>query len=330
MRLIKTVTMAAVFAALLSSAAGELKPDVLATYYGFGEIEIIKLDWGIKALRTADFNGEGRVDMAVVNNRKARIELLIQKEQIGPGETAVTVDPNDIDINAITPPTRFEKQSVAVSQKIHSFVCGDLNSDKMMDLAFYGEPKGLYVILQKGAESKPKKKKTLSWQTRKKIKIKDGLVRARALVCADLNNDGADDLVLAGRDVVYIVLQKKDGSLAEPVKYPTTGGVVRAIEVGDLNGDNINDLTIITNDDEKPIHVRFGLKTGELGPEMRFFIEAPRALELYNIDQTNGDEILIVDRSQRLGCYKLVDTKQKDADWPVYFYPLGSNRFGNL
>ncbi len=325
MRLTKTIIAVVILSTILSSTGAEsVDPNNLAAYYGFDEYEIIKLDWGIKGLRVADFNGDGRSDIAVVNDRKARIELLIQKESIGPGETPVAVDPNDIDINIINPPTRFRKEFVAVSQKVYSFVCGDLNSDKMTDLAFYGEPKGLYVILQKTSKAEAGKPRTLSWQTRKKMKIDDGLTISSALVCADLNNDGADDLALAGRDGVYIILQKEDGSLAEPVKYPTTA-MTFGVEVGDLNGDKIKDLILITNDSEKPIHVRFGLAMGQLGPEVRFFIERPLALELCNIDAGGGDEILTVDAiSKRLTCYKLASEKETDGDWPILFYPLTS------
>jgi len=190
-------------------SAGQADFNDISAYYGFEEMEIIKLDWGIKDLRVADFNRDGRNDIAVVNNRKAKIELLVQKEAIGPGETEVTVDPGDRDVNIITPPTRFEKQSIAVPQKVHSLVCGDLNSDGMTDLAFYGEPRGLYVILQKAGETEADKSKSLNWRTKKKIKIDDGLLASNMLVCADLNNDGADDLALAGRDSVYIVVQKE-------------------------------------------------------------------------------------------------------------------------
>jgi hypothetical protein len=301
----------------------------ISAYYGFGEMELVKLDWGIRGLKTADFDGDGRGDIAIVNDTKSRIDILIQKAAVGPGEKSVTVDPNEIDLNQITPPTRFQRQSVAVSQKIYSFVCGDLNGDKMVDLAFYGEPKGLYVMLQKAAEldpnkpAEPNKPKTLSWQTRKKIKIDDGLANPNALVCADLNNDGADDLVLAGRDGVYIILQK-DGSLAEPVKYSTTAQIL-GIDVGDLNGDGIKDLVLLTSDTEKPLHIRFGLKTGQLGPEEQFFIENPYVLELCDIDGRPGDEILTVDaRSGRLICYKYSGEKEKDSDWPSLFYPLQS------
>jgi hypothetical protein len=298
----------------------------ISEYYGFGEIEIIKLDWGIQDLRVADFNGDGRNDIALTNNRRARIELLLQKEAVGPGEKDVAIDPNDIDINAINPPTRFEQQSIAVSEKLYNLVCGDLNSDGRKDLAYYGEPKALYVLLQKADEAESGKPKSLSWPTSKKINIDDGLPTSNALVCADLSNDGADDLALAGRDSIYIIVQTKDGSLAEPVKYPTSAQTL-GIEVGDLNGDKINDLILVTNDMEKPLHVRFGLKTGQLGPQLQFAVVRPFALVLNNIDKANGDEILAVDSlSGRLICYKYAAESGKDADWPILYYPLESGQ----
>ncbi len=319
----------------------------LSAYYGFEEIEIIKLDWGIKNLRIADFNGDGRNDIAVVNNGKARIDILVQKEAVGPTEAEVAVDPNDIDVNVISALTRFDMYSVPVSQKIYSFTCGDLNSDGMPDLAFYGEPKGLYVILQKAAEPEagpvrnPRnnvpinseragisngagKVKSLSWHTRKRIAIEDGLTTSNALACADLNKDGANDLALAGQDGIYILLQREDGSLAEPMKYPTTS-LTLGVKVGDLNGDSINDLILITNDDEKLVHVRLGIETGQLGPQIRFFIEKPSVFELCNLDGRAGDELLTVNAvSKRLVCYKFVKEDLEDTDWPILFYPLTS------
>jgi hypothetical protein len=211
---------------------------------------------------------------------------------------------------------------VPVSQRVFSFVCGDLNGDRLIDLAFYGEPKGLYIILQKTGEKKGKEGRVLAWQTRKKIKIDDGLSLIDALVCADLNNDGLDDLALAGRNAVYIISQKKDGTLSEPVKYPTTSQP-QSISVGDLNGDKINDLVLITDESEKCVSVRFGLRTGQLGPEQELFIERPKVWELHNLNGANSDEMLTIDsRSSRLVCYRLADQKQHDADWPILYYPL--------
>lgn len=306
--------------------ANQANPGDLSEYYGFAEMEMVKLDWGIKDLRIADFNGDGRNDIAVANNRKARIEMLLQKDALGPGEAAPTFDPDDADVNAITAPTRFARESIAVSQKLHSLVTGDLNSDGLMDLAFYGEPKGLYVTLQNADASKSDKSKSLAWRTTKKIPIDDGLSMSSALMCGDLNGDRADDLALAGRDGVYIILQKDDGTLAEPVKYPTSGQTL-SVNISDLNGDNVNDLVLRTTDTEKPVHVRFGLKMGQLGPQVRFFVEKPSALHLQDTDEVAGDEMLVVDSiSGRLIGYEFAAENRKDVDWPILFYPLASGQ----
>ncbi len=62
-----------------------------------------------------------------------------------------------------------------------------------------------------------------------------------------------------------------------------------------------------------------------MGPERQFFIEKPFALDLANIDGSPGNKILTVDNtSGRLMCYKLAGEKEKDADWPILFYPLVS------
>ena len=325
---LNTAILTIVFAGIIAANvnAQQADPNDISEYFGFREMEIIKLDWGIKDLRVADFNGDGRNDIAIVNNGRARIELLVQKAAVGPDETEIAVDLNDIDINAITPPTRFERQSIAVSQKLYSLVCGDLNSDGLTDLAFYGEPRGLYVILQRADEDATDKTKSLSWRVRKKISIDDGLLASDMLVCADLNNDGDDDLALAGRDGVYVIEQVEDGSLAEPVKYPTSAQTLSVV-VSDLNGDGINDLVLVTSDMQKPVHIRFGLKTGILGPQMRFFIERPFAFKVDNIDGIAGDEILSIDvLSGRLICYKIAAENRKDADWPILFYPLASGQ----
>jgi hypothetical protein len=97
------------------------------------------------------------------------------------------------------------------------------------------------------------------------------------------------------------------------------------IDISDLNGDGINDLVLITNNLEKPLHVRFGLATGQLGPLVEYFIDKPFALEFHDIDGIAGDEILTIDfKGGRLNSYKFTLERQQSKDWPILFYPLTS------
>jgi hypothetical protein len=295
----------------------------LWAYYGFGEMEMIKLGWDIKNLRTADFNRDGLTDIAVVNNTDSRIEILLQKTAISSDDgTTHQADANDTDINELNPPSKFRKMPVPVSVKIAGFVCGDLNGDGLADIAFYGEPRALYILLQKPIEANDKKD-TLSWKALKKNKIDDGLLNSNSLECGDINNDGKTDLILAGADAVYVILQQADGTLAEAIKYPTTSRIL-AMRAADFNGDKRSDLMMLTNDGEKPLSIRFGQQNGQLGPQVQFDFDAPSSIDVCNYDGVGGAKILSIDaKSGRFKSNKVVTEKPNtDEEYPILFYPL--------
>jgi hypothetical protein len=297
----------------------------LADYYGFGEMEIIKLDWEIDNLLVSDFNNDGLKDMAISNNRRSRIEFLMQKSAAGQESGSIAVDPADTDINELIGTSRFKKTDLPVAQRIFSMVCGDLNSDGLSDIAFCGEPRGLYVLLRK----KDATDGSLGWHNPRKIKVEDGQKSRMALICTDFDQDGKVDLALAGRDTVYIAFQRPDGSLAEPTIYPTTASGL-ALLAGDLNGDRLKDLILSTTDNEKALHVRFGQSGGRLGPQMAFRIEKPiqQTLCLCDYDADGKDELLMIEAaSGRLNSYKLTQEASADSDeCPMLIYPLESGK----
>ena len=50
-------------------------------YFGFGPLEIFKLEFRSHSMIAADFNSDGRNDLAVVDNSHSRIDLLLQREK---------------------------------------------------------------------------------------------------------------------------------------------------------------------------------------------------------------------------------------------------------
>ena len=73
----KLLSLFPFFAAVWMSVAAEEADS--GAEYGFKAMEILKLDWDLGLPLCCDINGDGLNDIVVVNNRKSRIELLLQK-----------------------------------------------------------------------------------------------------------------------------------------------------------------------------------------------------------------------------------------------------------
>ncbi len=98
--------LAAAFAVACAAAHAEdaapARRADLSRYYGFGAMEILKLQDGLGRPVVCDVNADGLNDIVVANNAKARIELLLQRK--GAATTRDDPDPtpvagDDIDVN---------------------------------------------------------------------------------------------------------------------------------------------------------------------------------------------------------------------------------------
>ena len=324
--LIASAVLVCVFYGLAMGALPGEDYKTLSKHYGFGEIEIIKLEQDIQNIVVGDFNNDGLNDIAVVNNYNSRIDILLQnKSSVETESEYVETRPEDVDINILGENHKYTKNQVLVNVKMHNMATGDFNSDGLLDFAFYGDPTGLYIILQKkDPDSKDGK---LSWESWEKIKIDDGLTYSNTLICDDLNKDGKSDLILGAKQAVYIIMQDAENKLAKPAKYPATENVLW-VKTGDVNGDAIKDLIVITNTVENNTSVRLGTGNGNFGPVKQFTIERPIALEFANIDDS-GELIFSVERqSGRLVCYKYKPGKEnitEEDEIDLTIYPMLSS-----
>jgi hypothetical protein len=283
----------AVTSALVAADKSEVPLD---HYYGFQPLEIVKLSDRAHSLQTADFSGDGLTDIAVVDNSKNRITLLIQR--------AKKVDPatdSSTRVNDVEDAWRYELRHIPMDRDIQALCSGDFNGDGRVDLATFGEPDRLTVRYQ--PQSGP-------WKETKEFRLSEVQGKAFAINSGDLNGDKRADIVALGKTSTYLILQSDKGTLADPIVLRNTSPALGLAMIADLNGDGRQDLFAQATDDQKqPFCIRLQNSEGKLGPELRFRLEEPRGIVLHDMDGKPGAEILAID--SRTNRVRMFDIEQK-------------------
>jgi FG-GAP-like repeat len=166
---------------------------------------------GIGAIQAADVNGDGKIDLAVV-------------ETGAPGWCVYVLTGNgDGTFNA----------AVAVAQSsqftLYSMVLSDLNNDHILDLVVTDNTGAVNVFLG-----------TADGSFTPGTSFSSGITTAVTAVAGDFNGDGKADLLVSIGTAVNFLPGKGDGTFGTAVTATTLLGGVTA--VGDFNGDGILDL----------------------------------------------------------------------------------------
>lgn len=251
--------------------------------FGFTGPETFPIDYQISQIHAADINGDGLMDLVVVNNARSKITLLIN--QTGRTNLARTVTQGvKRELNELPPDARFRIDSIASEKRIAALVVADLNGDGRPDLAYYGEPKELIVQYNQG---------TNGWSAPKRFPIEDGQLSPNGLVTGDVNGDGRTDLLLLGEHHIYLLTQKADHTPAEPEKIPFTG-TVKAVQVLDIDGDGRGDLLLANWDTANPFRIRLQNPSGQMGPEIHFAMPPVRSYWADDLDGDHKTEIVTI------------------------------------
>lgn len=300
-------------AAAASAAGGD--DQRLADHFGFQPLEIYKHDSRIHSLIVRDFDGDKVDDIAVVNNARSRIDLLLTTP--GKAETPARSEPNQVKNDR-----RMRLKTIPVNQEIVSLQAGDFNGDGKIDLAYYGAPAALFILFNHGGAN---------FDSTRRISSGEAVEASSALAVGDLNRDGRADLALLAANEVLTVLQLENGKLGEPERMPHAATNPRIMKAVDLDGDGGDDLVIIDSAADEPFRVRFATADGQLGPEQRFALEPLRAYAFSDVDGKPGSEVLTIERqSGRVKAHKLGEGGDDEADkWGrllVYPLPRGDAR----
>ena len=288
-----------ILAAFTTLASGARAADATTNRFGFVGPEIFPIDNGISQLRAADLDGDGLTDLVVVNNNRSKINLLYN--QTGKSNAAPKLN-RKLELNELPPDARFRIDSIASEKRIACLVVADLNGDGRPDIAYYGEPKELIVLYNRG---------TNGWSAPKRFAIDDGQLSPNALCTGDLNGDGLTDLLLLSDNCVYFFAQQADHTLADPKKIPFSG-VVKAVQVEDINGDGRGDLLLVNWDDPNPFRFRLQKPNGDLAPEMYFSCPPIRSYCADSLEPNGKTQIITI--AQNSGRAAISEFVRKPAE----------------
>jgi hypothetical protein len=311
-----TVAVLIAWGAARLAAADEQAELDLARFYGFGELEIFKLERRSHSMIVGDFNSDGRSDLALADNSHSRIDLLIQR----------TAPPTETDaaagtaVNEISSHWRFDHQKVPVDHNISAMATGDFNADGRDDLAYFGDPDRLILRLQPAAGD---------WSEKREFRLADVEPQSWCVAAGDLDSDGRDDLAVLGTRVTYLLRQTAPGEFGTPDKVRNTAERLGLAMIADVSGDDRNDLFYFAADgDSRRASVRLQSAEGTLGPETRFGLKDTRGLVLYDLLPESGEEVVSIDGNTgrlQVSQFVPVDDQEDVLDVRLVQYGFGES-----
>jgi len=312
--LISAVTIAFLFLAAPGNQQELTKEQLeeLPSYFGFGPMQIYKLDPEIALLELADLNQDGRTDVALWNPHKSRFELFYQPDPDKPP----AADVEQLDRNEIASRGDLQREHVAVPYRVASMKIADVTGDGRPDLIFFGEPRELVILPGKAGGG---------FEAPDAVRAPEGEPRNSFVQTGDFNHDGRTDVALLGGEVLHIFYQKAGGGLDKPVRLVHGLRQPLLMLTADLNGDGRDDLAIGLDDDQYGLCVYLQDEGGGFSALRR--IKVPRLRSMTFADGPQGSDLFSVEAvTGHLKEYRwqVQEDSAGTPDWPqrLYSYPI--------
>ncbi len=285
----------------------------LAQFYGFNDVELFKLDARSFNLAAGDFDSDGRTDLLTVDNRSSCLRFFRQKKNGTP-----TAPGKGRFVNDVKSDWRFDVRQIPVDKEVAGLVAADFDNDGRLDVAYVGAPDRLVLRYQ------PEKEKT-DWNRRWSVRLPELAPAAWMISSGDLNGDDRTDVAVLGKEFTYVLYQSDDGTMGTPSKLINTSAQLSLLQIADIDGDGRDDLSYQANEgSERGLCARIQTADGRLGPEVRFDLNQPRSVTLYDVDQLPGKEILTIDsRTGRVIVSKIRKAAADKSDLPTRLVQYG-------
>ena len=216
------------------------------------------LSWDIRAPFPGDLDADGRMDIVVINNEKARIELLYQRTPEELRKKGRERMKNDF-WDPVIDTAPFLAENILVGDRLFSLAALDFDGDGNIDIAFTGqrEPFSLRFGDGKG-----------NWERGWTYDQSTANPAPDSMAIADINGDGHPDIALLAKDEFIIFPGGKDRNIPKPDLYRVSANGSRGLKIADLDGDGVLDATYLSPGAERERIFRSGLGEGSFGAEM--------------------------------------------------------------
>lgn len=295
------VTLPALLAAAASSlmmtgVAPGAEPEAgLGRYFGFEPPRIVVVDPDCGPVIVADFNGNGLNDFAIVNNRKSRIEVHLQRAE-PLDDDAMT---RGTGVNDLPSSRWYERRDVSVAHRVTALRAHDVDGDGLLDIVYAGQPAEIVVLRQS-------ENGDFSTHTRRRVR---GLSAGRkGLEIADVMGDSAPEVLAIVEGRVNVFPLSSDGTLGEPVQLGSGGSARQqlvAFFVEDYTGNGRNDILGVIPEDPAPLRLWLqrsdpaDASRGVIGPELRFESPALRETDPVRFPGRAAASIAVIERASR-------------------------------
>lgn len=236
-----------------------------SSLFSFSGPEVLKLDWGTRALNVSDVNQDGANDLVLINNDTAQIEVLYQIIE-GAATRHAKTRLNHNRWEPLLEDAGFEREGITVGFPLFDLSVGDLNGDGRDDLAYTAREVPLTIRYQNELGH---------WTDASEVDSFTALGWTDTVQIADIDADGHAELIVIAADAVRIFYQDAHEPLGEPDLYYVTGENPFNLLVEDVTQDGRKDLLYITSNGEQSLALREQLPGGGFGPERRFVFERP-------------------------------------------------------
>lgn len=300
-----------VLSTLFAAPAAAQPSEGLAPFFGFQEPRFVKVDEECGPTTVGDFNGDGRPDLAVVNNRKSRIELYYLRA----ARRTIEEQQKALKVNELPPNPWYDRELISVAHRVMALASFDVDGDKRIDLVYAGATPSEAVVLKQGKGGK--------FEVLAKERIRDLSARQDGLAIADVMGDAGPEVLAMVGDKIHVYPLGPTGRLGEPTVLGS-GDKIRALHVEDFSGDGRADVLAVVPEDASPLRLwvqsqdpRQKEKAGLLAAELRFEMPQVREALPVRFPGRPAASIGVIERaSQRLVFFDLTAQAVRPAAGP--------------